>query len=92
MDLDCFLIYTLNTREVVYLREFIAGDKFKNEEVLSSLEWYFESKNIHFKQALLVHTPMSTEDRKCLRINYSHYFVSLMSALEMLSDNPKKIS
>lgn len=68
------------------MREFIPNNEFKNEEVLSALQWYFESKNTHLEDALKIVTPMSTEDVKRLRISYSHYFISLMSALEMLLD------
>lgn len=68
------------------MREFIPSGKFKNEEILSALQWYFESKNIHLEAALKIITPMTTEDVKRLRMNYSHYFTSLISALEMLRD------
>ena len=69
------------------MRDFIPSKTFKNEEVLSALQWYFESKNYHLEEALKITVPMSVESARKLRINYSYYFISLMSALELLLDS-----
>lgn len=69
------------------MREFIPSGSFKNEEILSAIRWYFESKNYHLEEALKVVTPLSREDSKRLRICYSNYFVAVMSALELLQDS-----
>jgi uncharacterized protein YutE (UPF0331/DUF86 family) len=72
------------------VREFIPTNEFKNEEILSALEWYFESKNYHLEEALKIVTPMSSENVRHLRISYSNYFISLMSAIEILLDDNYK--
>lgn len=56
-------------------------------EVLGVLKWYFESKNLSLKNALKFRTPLSTENQAELRLYYSQYFVSLVSATEFLFDN-----
>lgn len=55
-------------------------------EVLGGLKWYFESKNLSLKNALKFRTPLSAENQADLRLYYSQYFVSLLSATEFLFD------
>ena len=57
------------------------------QEVLSSLKWYFESKNLSLSNALEFRAPLSTEHLNKLRLYYSQYFVSLLSATEFLLEN-----
>lgn len=56
-------------------------------EVLSALRWYFESKNLALKNALSFRCPLSVEQQRELRQYYSEYFVSLVSATELLLDS-----
>lgn len=53
-------------------------------EVLGGLKWYFESKNLSLKNALKFRSPLSAENQTDLRLYYSQYFVSLLSATEFL--------
>lgn len=66
------------------LKEFFATGSYKNEEILSAIEWYFESKNFHLEKAIAIRAPLSIEDQKELRIAYSNYFTSLMAAIDIL--------
>lgn len=58
----------------------------QNSEMLSSLKWYFDIKNLSLKNALLLHCPLSVENQKDLRMYYSQYFSSLLSATELFLD------
>lgn len=58
----------------------------QNSEMLSSLKWYFDIKNLSLKNALLLHSPLSVENQKDLRIYYSQYFSGLLSATELFLD------
>ena len=55
-------------------------------EVLGALKWYFESKKLSLRNALKFRAPLSVEDQVDLRLYYSQYFVSLLSATEFLFD------
>lgn len=55
-------------------------------EVLGVLKCYFESKNLSLKIALKFRAPLSVENMADLRLYYSQYFVSLLSATEFLFD------
>lgn len=57
-----------------------------NLELLSSLKWYFELKNLSLKNILTFHTPLSIEQQNDLRLYYSQYFSALLSATELLRD------
>jgi hypothetical protein len=57
-----------------------------NLELLLSLKWYFELKNLSLKNILLFHSPLSVEQRNDLRLYYSQYFSALLSATELLRD------
>ena len=56
-------------------------------ERLSALKWYFESKNLSLKNALSLRTPLQAEQQKELRLYYSEYFASLISATELLFED-----
>lgn len=58
----------------------------QNSEMLSSVKWYFDIKNLSLKNALLLHCPLSLENQKDLRIYYSQYFSGLLSATELFLD------
>jgi len=66
------------------LKEFFATGSYKNEEILSAIQWYFESKNFHLEKAIVIRSPLTIEDQKEIRIAYSNYFISLMAAIEVL--------
>ncbi|UUZ82305.1 hypothetical protein LJK88_49295 [Paenibacillus sp. P26] len=63
-------------------------------ELLSSLKWHLEAKNLCLQNALSVdlRDPLSVETQKELRFYYSHYFYEIGSAIEILweKDNFKK--
>ena len=61
--------------------------KMLKYEALASLKWYFESKNLSLSNALVFRIPLSVEHQHSLRLYYSQYFVSLLSAVEFLLDN-----
>lgn len=69
-------------------------DSLKNEEILSSIQWYFESKNLALRNALAIHCPLSVEAQRDIRLYYSQYFASLLSATELLRENeyPHKLA
>lgn len=53
-------------------------------ELLCALRWYFDSKNLALKNALVFRCPLSVEQKRELRQYYSEYFVSLVSATQLL--------
>lgn len=55
-------------------------------EVIASLKWYFESKNLSLSNAVKLYAPLSIEHQNDLRLYYSQYFASLVSATEYLLD------
>ncbi len=57
---------------------------FRNEEILSGIKWHFESKNLALKNALSIQCPLSIEAQRNVRLYYSQYFASLLSATELL--------
>lgn len=57
-----------------------------NFELLMSAKWYFEIKNLSLKKILEIKAPLSVEQQNELRLYYSQYFTSLLSATELLSD------
>ncbi|GEM_PF-1003376 len=59
-------------------------------EVLCALHWYFVSKNLALKNALAFRCPLSVEQQRELRQYYSEYFVSLVSATELLLEQEYK--
>jgi len=69
------------------LKEFFVVGSYKNEEILSAIQWYFESKNFHLEKAIAVRAPVTIEDKKEIRIAYSNYFISLMAAIEVLLES-----
>jgi hypothetical protein len=60
------------------------NNAFRNEELLSSIRWYFESKNQALRNALSTQCPLSVEAQRDARLYYSQYFASLLSATELL--------
>jgi hypothetical protein len=62
----------------------VMGIAFRNEEILSSIKWYFEAKNLSLKNAISIQLPLSVEAQKDIRLYYSQYFVYLLSAMELL--------
>ncbi len=60
---------------------------FKTEEILSSIRWYFESKNLALRNALAIQCPLSVEAQRDIRLYYSQYFASLLSATELLRED-----
>lgn len=54
--------------------------------ILMSVQWYFEIKNLSLKNILEIKTPLTVEKQKDLRIYYSQYFTSLLSAIDILLD------
>lgn len=74
----------------VYAREisqrFRMNTAFRNEEILSSVKWYFESKNLALRNALAIQCPLSVEAQRDIRLYYSQYFASLLSATELLRE------
>lgn len=57
-----------------------------NFEILMSIKWYFEIKNLSLRKILETRTPLSIEQQTELRLYYSQYFTSLFSATELLAD------
>lgn len=55
-------------------------------ELLMSVQWYFEIKNLSLENILEIKIPLSIEKQKEMRIYYSQYFTSLVSAIEILLD------
>ena len=53
-------------------------------EIRSTIKWYFESKNISLRKALQIRGPLSVEQHNDLRVFYSQYLISLVSAVEAL--------
>ncbi len=64
----------------------------RHSELRSALQWYFESKNLAIKNALELLCPLSPEQQKELRQYYSEYFVSLVSATELLCESNYEFS
>lgn len=64
----------------------------RHSELRSSLEWYFESKNLAIKKALGFRCPLSPEEQKELRQYYSEYFVALASAIDLLGEQSYEFS
>lgn len=58
----------------------------RHSELRSAIGWYFESKNLAINNALKLRCPLSSEQQKELRQYYSEYFVSLVSATELLRE------
>jgi hypothetical protein len=63
---------------------------FQSFEVISAVKWYFESKNLSLRNAFALRCPLSVENQTDLRQYYSQYFVSLLSATELLLDDGYK--
>jgi len=63
-----------------------------NFELLMSIKWYFEIKNLSLKKILEFKTPLSVEQQNELRLYYSQYFTSLLSATELLSDKNENLN
>jgi hypothetical protein len=59
-------------------------------EILSSVKWYFELKNLSLNNALSLRCPLSVEEQKNSRQYYSQYFLGLLSATEMLLEKEYK--
>lgn len=57
-----------------------------NFELLMSVKWYFEIKNLSLKKILEIKAPLLVEQQNELRLYYSQYFTSLLSVTELLSD------
>lgn len=53
-------------------------------EIRSTIKWYFESKNVALRKALQIRGPLSVEQHNDLRVFYSQYLISLVSAVEAL--------
>lgn len=53
-------------------------------EIRSTIKWYFESKNVALRKALQIRGPLSAEQHNDLRVFYSQYLTSLVSAIEAL--------
>lgn len=64
----------------------------QHSELRSSLEWYFESKNLALQNALGFQYPLSPKQQKELRQYYSEYFVALVSATELLLEQSYEFS
>lgn len=56
-------------------------------EIRSTTKWYFESKNVALRKALQIRGPLSVEQNSDLRVFYSQYLASLVSAVEVLLEN-----
>ena len=59
---------------------------FQSFEILSAVKGYFESKNLSLKNAFSLRCPLSVENQADLRQYYSQYFVSMLSATELLKE------
>jgi len=57
-----------------------------NFELLMSIKWYFEVKNFSLRKILEIKAPLSVIKQNELRLYYSQYFTSLLSATELLLD------
>ena len=55
-------------------------------EVLRTLKWFFESKNLSLANALIFRAQLSVESQKDLRLYYGQYFIGILSATEFLLD------
>lgn len=53
-------------------------------DIRSSTKWYFESKSVSLRKALQIRGPLSAEQHNDLRVFYSQYLISLVSAIEAL--------
>jgi hypothetical protein len=53
-------------------------------KIRSTIKWYFESKNVSLRKALQIRGPLSTDQHNDLRVFYSQYVTSLVSAVEAL--------
>ena len=56
-------------------------------ELLSSMKWYFELKNLSLKKILSFRIPLSVEDQNDVRLYYSQYFSALLSATELFLED-----
>ena len=63
-----------------------------NFELLMNVKWYFEIKNLSLKKILEIKAPLLFEQQNELRLYYSQYFVSLLSVIELLSDEKENHS
>lgn len=58
-------------------------------EMLSSLKWYFESKNLSLRSALGFRAPLLATEVSDMRLHYSQYFANLGSATELLLEKER---
>jgi len=56
-------------------------------DFLNSLSLYLATRRTALRSALKFRAPLSVDDTEDLRVHYSNYFVSLMSASDLLKDN-----
>jgi hypothetical protein len=59
-------------------------NSFDPTEIRSTIKWYFESKNVALRKALQIRGSLSGEQHNDLRVFYSQYITSLVSAVEVL--------
>lgn len=52
--------------------------------LISAAQWYFEIKNLSLKNIFHIRCPLSVESQHDLRLYYSQYFSSLLSAIELI--------
>lgn len=62
----------------------------KRLELLSALKAYFEARALSISKALELRAQLSVEGLQQLRHGYSQYFVSLLSAIDILKDAGEK--
>ncbi|BEP48921.1 hypothetical protein [Variovorax sp. V116] len=56
-------------------------------ELLGAITWYFEAKALSLATVLSLRAPLSAEQQRQLRYGYSQYFVSLMSAVDVVTES-----
>ncbi len=59
-------------------------DNIKSRYIRFTLKWHFEAKSLALRNAVTLRCPLSVEQSKQLRLNYSEYFAHLVSATELL--------
>jgi hypothetical protein len=64
-----------------------AGIYWAITELFSGLTMYFSSKRTALRSVLPMRSPLSADQAEDLRVHYSNYFVSLVSAIELMKDS-----
>lgn len=62
---------------------------FAERDLMSALTLYLGTRRTALRSALRLRAPLSVDEAEDLRIHYSNYFVSLMSAADLVAEDAK---